>query len=43
MQRLLKDILYSIGLSVHKKTISYCVKDARGQVHQEGKVGATPV
>lgn len=43
MQRLLKDILYSIGLSVHKKKISYCVKDARGQVHQEGKVGATPV
>jgi hypothetical protein len=30
-----------IGLDVHKKTISYCVKDASGQVHQEGKVGAT--
>jgi transposase len=25
----------------HKKTISYCAKDASGQVHQEGKVGAT--
>ena len=24
-----------------KKTISYCGKDASGQVHQEGKVGAT--
>jgi hypothetical protein len=33
--------MYSIGLGVHKKTISYCVKDARGQVHQEGKIGAT--
>jgi transposase len=28
------------GLDVHKKTISYCVKDASGQVHQEGKIGA---
>jgi hypothetical protein len=33
--------MYYIGLDVHKKTISYCVKDANGQVHQEGKVGAT--
>jgi hypothetical protein len=30
-----------IGLDVHKKTIRFCVKDASGQVHQEGKVGAT--
>src|SRR6202051_3029068 len=30
-----------IGLDVHKKTISYCVKDAAGQVLQEGKVGST--
>jgi transposase len=30
-----------IGLDVHKKTISYCVKDASGRVHQEGKLGAT--
>jgi hypothetical protein len=29
------------GLDVHKKTISYCVKDASGEVHQEGKTGAT--
>jgi hypothetical protein len=28
-----------IGLDVHKKTISYCVKDASGRVQQEGKVG----
>ena len=33
--------MYYIGLDVHKKTISYCVKDASGQVHQEGKIGAT--
>jgi len=33
--------MYYIGLDVHKKTISYCVKDASGLVHQEGKIGAT--
>jgi len=33
--------MYYIGLDVHKKTISYCVKDSSGQVHQEGKVGAS--
>jgi hypothetical protein len=33
--------MYYIGLDVHKKTISYCIKDASGQVQQEGKVGAT--
>jgi hypothetical protein len=27
--------MYYIGLDVHKKTISYCVKDASGQVHQD--------
>ena len=26
--------MYYIGLDVHKKTISYCVKDASGQVHR---------
>ena len=30
-----------IGLDVHKKRISYCVKDAAGVVHREGKIGAT--
>ncbi len=30
-----------IGPDVHKKTISYCVKDVSGRVHQEGKLGAT--
>jgi hypothetical protein len=30
-----------IELDVHKKTISYCVKDMSGRVQQEGKVGAT--
>jgi transposase len=33
--------MYYIGLDVHKKTISYCVKDAAGRVQQEGKVGST--
>jgi len=33
--------MYFIGLDVHKKTIRYCVKDAAGQVHREGKIGAT--
>jgi hypothetical protein len=33
--------MYYIGLDVHKKTISYCIKDASGQVHGEGKIGAT--
>src|SRR5437763_16939249 len=30
-----------IGLDLHKKTIGYCVKDASGKVHQQGKIGAT--
>ena len=30
-----------IGLDVHKRTMSYCVKDAAGHVHQEGKIGST--
>jgi len=33
--------MYYIGLDVHKKTISYCVKDASGRICQEGTVGAT--
>ena len=33
--------IYYIGLDVHKKAISYCVKDASGRVYQEGKLEAT--
>src|SRR5271165_5804018 len=33
--------MYYIGLDVHKKTISYCVKDAAGRVHGEGEIGST--
>ena len=33
--------MYYIGLDVHKRTISYCVKDAAGHVHQEGKISST--
>jgi hypothetical protein len=35
--------MYYKGLDVHKKTISYCVKDAAGCVHQEGKIGSTRI
>ena len=33
--------MYYVGLDVHKKTISYCVKDASGQIHRQGTIGAT--
>jgi len=33
--------MYYVGLDVHKKTISYCVKDAAGCVLQEGKIGSS--
>ena len=33
--------MYYIGLDVHKKTISYCVKDAGGGVQREGTIPAT--
>jgi transposase len=33
--------MYYIGLDVHKKTISHCVKDASGQIQRQGTIGAT--
>jgi len=33
--------MYYIGLDVHKRKISYCVKDASGQLHSEGSLPAT--
>ena len=33
--------MYYVCLDVHKKAVSYCVKDASGRIHQEGKIGAT--
>jgi transposase len=33
--------MYFIGLDVHKKTISFCMKDAAGRVQQEDKIGST--
>jgi len=30
-----------IGLDIHKKTISYCVKDAAGEVLAEGTILST--
>jgi hypothetical protein len=38
---LLSRHMYYIGLDVHKKTISYCVKDVGGQIHRQGTLGAT--
>jgi len=33
--------MYYIGLDVHKRKISYCVKDSAGKVHSEGSLSAT--
>src|ERR1700674_3693709 len=33
--------MYYIGLDVHKRTISYCVKDGSGTIHAEGTFPAT--
>ena len=33
--------MYYIGLDVHKRTISYCVKDGSGTIHAEGAIPAT--
>jgi transposase len=33
--------MYYIGLDVHKKTISYCVKDGSGKIQVEGAISAT--
>jgi len=35
------DSIHYVGLDVHKKTISYCVKRAAGEVIAEGKLPAT--
>ncbi len=33
--------MYYIGLDVHKRKISYCVKDGGGRIHAEGSISAT--
>ena len=33
--------MYYIGLDVHKKKVSYCVKDGSGRIHAEGVIPAT--
>jgi transposase len=33
--------MYYIGLDVHKRTISYCVKDSSGKIFSEGSLPAT--
>jgi transposase len=35
------NVSHYIGFDVHKKTISYCVKTADGQIVEEGKLSAT--
>src|SRR6266446_916382 len=40
-RRLPMQSMYYIGLDVHKKTISYCVKDGSGHVHSQGAIPAT--
>jgi transposase len=35
--------MHYIGLDVHKKTISYCVKDVSGHIHQRGTIAATRI
>ena len=33
--------MYYISLDVHKRKISYCVKDAQGAIHAQGSLPAT--
>jgi len=33
--------MYYIGLDVHKRTISYCVKDVSGRVYAEASLNTT--
>jgi hypothetical protein len=40
-RRLLVTSMNFIGLDIHKKTISYCVKDVSGKILAEGTVPAT--
>src|SRR5271156_7103806 len=42
-RRLLVTSMHFIGLDIHKKTISYCVKDVGGTVLSEGTVPATRI
>jgi hypothetical protein len=33
--------MYYIGMDVHKRKISYCVKDSGGGIYDEGSISAT--
>jgi transposase len=35
------ETMYYIGLDVHKRTISYCVKESSGKVYCQGQIPAT--
>jgi len=34
------NVIYYIGFDLHKKTVSYCIKTASGEIVQEGKLTA---
>ena len=35
--------MYYVGLDVHKKTISYCVKEDSGHIQSEGTIPTTRI
>ncbi len=35
--------MYYIGLDVHKRIVSYCVKDSSGKIYREGSIPATRI
>jgi hypothetical protein len=37
------NVTHYIGLGVHKKSISYCVKRSDGEVVEQGKLPGNPV
>ena len=37
------ELMYYIGLDVHNRKISYCVKDSGGKVYAEGSLPATRI
>jgi hypothetical protein len=35
------ELMYYIGLDVHKQKISHCIKDSEGKIYAEGWIPAT--
>ncbi len=40
MKQVYAEQLYYVGLDIHKRTISYCLKDPRGEIIGEGRIAA---